>query len=82
MLYNQTSIEATTTSPYFTPEFIDAKCLECSTTNNPQVMTVACDICKTLTVKTVTTYSYFDFLILLVIVISPFIIIKLFSRKK
>jgi len=82
MLYNQTSIEATTTSPYFTQEFIDSKCLECTTTQNPQTMTVACDICKTLTVKQIKTIGWFDNFILMSFIIIPIIMIFLFKKRK
>lgn len=81
-MYNQKVITATTTSPYFTPAVIDTKCNECANSNNPQIMTVACDICKTMTVSQISTYNYFDFFVYIGILIIPLVVIRFFIKKK
>lgn len=82
-MYNEITKSASTTSPYFTPEFIDAKCYECVESSNPQTMTVACDICKTLTVTEITQLGYFDILYLLFkFLVGFFIIYKIITFRK
>lgn len=82
MNYNQKYIISTTTSPYFTKEVIDNACYNCANEiGTPIGWTSQCDICKTLTVKEVTTYSYFDFFYLVFKIILGFVIIWTVATK-
>jgi len=78
---------ASTTSPYFTETFINDQCYKCTTSANPQAMTVACDICKTLTVTEtkITTYNWFDSIYLIGKILFGFAVLAFminFRRKK
>lgn len=86
MFYNQTEKEvvSTTSSPYFTPAVIDNACNSCANEiGNPQTFSSQCDICKTMTVKTVSTitYGWFDTIVLFLVPLFFAWVVFLFVKK-
>lgn len=86
LFYNQFTVQkiASTSSPYFTPAFIDNACFECvNEVGSPAGFTSQCDICKTLTLTeiSVITLDFLDYLVLLLPFLLVLLMIKLFRKK-
>lgn len=83
MNYNQYSITATTSSPYFTAEVVDNACFNCANEiGSPASFSSQCDICKTLTISEIHTFNWFDTILLFLIPFTIIYVIGLFRRKK